>query len=112
MDMTQVTGALQRAVILFTANWLSERHQDKNAEFRVLFNEIYVTTMDAGTQLLLDFYDGKRKTKPTEMDTAKAQMAQAEGGSEPLINDYFNDRHKEEWLSAISQPTSLQKYLT
>ena len=35
MDITQVTGALQRAVILFTANWLSERHQDKNAAFRV-----------------------------------------------------------------------------
>ena len=112
MDITQLPDELKRAIVLFTANWLSEYHRDKEAEFRVLFNQIYVSTMDAGTKMLMDFYDGKRKTKPSELATAKAQMAQEEGGSESLINDYFNDRHKEEWLSAISQPNSLQKYLT
>ena len=107
----QVTEDIRRAVVLFTADWLSERHQGTNVEFKVLFNELYVTTMDAGTQMLLDFYDGKRKTKPTEMATAKAQMAQNQQNSGSLIDDYFNDSHKAEWMVDISQPNSLQKYL-
>ena len=71
-----------------------------------------ISIEDADVQQHLDYYEGRRKTKPTAMDNAEAlekQQQSIEDGT--LHTKYVTPSTHEESLSRIRIPGSLQKYL-
>ena len=74
---------------------------------------IHVSEEDADVQQHLDFYEGRRKTKPTAMDNAEALQRQ----EQMLADGTLHTKHvkpavHEEALSRMSIPGSFKQHFT
>ena len=72
---------------------------------------IHVSEEDADVQQHLDYFEGKRKTKPTAMDNAEALLRQQQSIEDGTLHkQHITDATHEEALSRISIPGSFQKH--
>ena len=101
----QVTSAAHAHYV----NVLQEKNPHKN--YFHSDQGIHVSEEDADVQQHLDFYEGRRKTKPSALDNAEALMRQQQSIEDGTLHkQHITDATHEEALSRMSIPGSFQKH--
>lgn len=87
------------------------QEQNPNKTYFHSTQGIHVSEEDADVQQHLDYFEGRRKTKPSAIDNAKALMRQQESIEDGTLHkQHITEATHEEVLSRMSIPGSFQKH--